>query len=133
MVQSMWYPPITKQSNLTYELPSCLCVERESRKVECIEDGTEMSLQHFKVHSRGHRVNHHRARQQPSNHGNSDTDTDLRRCKNRSPRVHISQVHGDRKHSPVRVSYISDYDDGDESDDESDDDDEESDDFGSSV
>lgn len=120
MVQSMWYPPITKQPNLTFELPSCLCLERESRKVECIEDGTEMSLQHFKVHSRGH---HHRARQQPSNHGNSDTDIDFSRREKRSQIVHVTQVQGDRKHSSVCVSYISDYDDGDESDDESDDDD----------
>lgn len=27
VVQSMWYPPITKQPNLTFELPSCLCLE----------------------------------------------------------------------------------------------------------
>lgn len=125
----MWYPPITKQSNLTYELPSCLCLERESRKVECIEDGTEMSLQHFKVHSGGHRGHHHRARQQPSSHGNSDTDTDFDRGEKRSQIVHVTQVQSDRKHSPVCVSYLSDCDDGDESDD----DDDESDDFGSSV
>lgn len=92
-----------------------------------------MSLQHFKVHSRGHRGHHHGARQQPSNHGNSDTDTDFSRPEKRSQIVHVTQVQGDRKHSPVCVSYLSDYDDGDESDDESDDDDDESDDFGSSV
>ncbi|XP_055995497.1 uncharacterized protein LOC125672005 isoform X2 [Ostrea edulis] len=27
MVQSMWYPPITKQSNVTFDLPSCMCIE----------------------------------------------------------------------------------------------------------
>lgn len=83
-----------------------------------------MSLQHFKVHSGGHRGHHHRARQQPSSHGNSDTDTDFDRREKRS-----QIVHSDRKHSPVCVSYLSDCDDGDESDD----DDDESDDFGSSV
>lgn len=89
-----------------------------------------MSLQHFKVHSRGH---HHRARQQPSNHGNGDTDIDFSRREKRSQIVHVTQVQGDRKHNSVCVSYLSDYDDGDESDDESDDDDDdESDYFGSS-
>lgn len=115
----------------TKYLFSFICFQRESRKVESIEDGTEMSLQHFKVPTRGH---HHRARQHPSNHGNSDTDTEFSRREKRSQIVHVTQVQGDRKHSSVCVSYISDYDDGDESNDESndDDDDDESDYFGSS-
>lgn len=31
-----------------------ICLQRELRKVECIEDGIEMLLQYFKVYFRGY-------------------------------------------------------------------------------
>ena len=99
-------------------------LQRESRKVECVEDGTEMSLKHFKVHPHtDHRGHHHRARQLPSIHGNSETDTEFSTQEDQIQHIHyVGQNQRERKFRRESLNYIdeSDEDNGNESDDEED-------------